>query len=175
MEVRGMVLPKGKGSRAKWAFYRIASPATPIENLRAYFQRLSPHRAINLIVLHHTGVDVPFTGVDGWYEIDRFHRQKRKWLGIAYHYGIDPDGGIWSLRPVRLIGAHAEGHNALSIGIVVWGDKKKTQAQYQALNRLLQVLQERFPSAKVALHGQLKPTACPSLDTALLKGVRWLK
>jgi N-acetylmuramoyl-L-alanine amidase len=169
-----MVLPKGKGDRAKWAFYRIASPATPIETLQAYFDRLSPHRAINLIVLHHTGADTPFSGVDDWYEIDRYHR-KKGWRGIGYHYGIAPDGSVWALRPVRLIGAHAEGHNALSIGVVVWGNKKKTEAQYQALNRLLQVLQRRFPSAKVALHGQLKPTACPSLDTARLKEVRWLK
>jgi N-acetylmuramoyl-L-alanine amidase len=169
-----MVLPKGKGDKAKWAFYRIASPATPIENLRAYFDRLSPHRAINLIVLHHTGADTFFSGVDSWYEIDRYHRS-RGWRGIGYHYGIDPEGGIWALRPVRLIGAHADGHNALSIGIVVWGNKKKTEAQYQALNRLLQALQQRFPAAKVALHSHLNPTACPSLDTARLKEVRWLR
>jgi len=169
-----MVLPKGKARETKWAFYRIASPATPIESLQEYFDALSPVRAINLIVLHHTGADAPFKGIDSWYEIDRYHR-KKGWRGIGYHYGIDPAGSIWALRPSRLIGAHADGHNALSIGIVVWGNKKKTDAQYETLNRLLKVLQKRFPSAKVALHSHLSKTACPSLDTTRLKEVRWLK
>jgi N-acetylmuramoyl-L-alanine amidase len=169
-----MVLPKGKPKETKWAFFRIASPATPLESLQDYFDGLSPVRAINLIVLHHTGADAPFRGVDSWYEIDRYHR-KKGWRGIGYHYGIDPEGGVWSLRPARLIGAHADGHNALSIGVVVWGNKKKTDAQYEALNRLLKVLQRRFPSARVALHRHLKATACPSLDTKRLKEVRWLK
>ena len=169
-----MVLPKGKARETKWAFLQIASLATPIEDLQAYFDSLSPVRAINLIVLHHTGADTPFKGINSWYEIDRYHR-KKGWQGIGYHYGIAPDGSIWSLRPARLIGAHANGHNALSLGIVVWGNKKKTDAQYEALNRLLKVLQKRFPSAKVARHGQLEPTACPSLDTKRLKEVRWLK
>ena len=169
-----MVLPKGKARETKWAFYRIASPATPIEDLQGYFDALTPIRAINLIVLHHTGADTPFRGIDSWYEIDRYHR-KKGWRGIGYHYGIDPTGSIWSLRPARLIGAHAEGHNALSIGVVVWGNKVKTDAQYEALNRLLSVLQKRFPSAKVALHSQVGKTACPSLDTKRLKEVRWYK
>jgi N-acetylmuramoyl-L-alanine amidase len=169
-----MVLPKGKARETKWAFARIATPATPIEDLQGYFDSLSPVRAINLIVLHHTGADTPFRGIDSWYEIDRYHR-KKGWRGIGYHYGIDPAGGVWSLRPARLIGAHANGYNALSIGVVVWGNKKKTDAQYEALNRLLKVLQKRFPFAKVARHGQLEPTACPSLDTKRLKEVRWLK
>jgi len=169
-----MVLPSGKARETKWAFYRIATPTTPIEDLQAYFDALSPVRAINLIVLHHTGADTPFRGIDGWYDIDRYHRSKG-WKGIGYHYGIDPMGGIWSLRPTRLIGSHAEGHNALSIGVVVWGNKTKTDAQYEALNRLLKVLQKRFPSAKVALHSHLKKTECPSLDTKRLKEVRWYK
>jgi N-acetylmuramoyl-L-alanine amidase len=167
-----MVLPKGKNMI--WAFTRIATPATPIESLQEYFDSLSPVRAINLIVLHHTGADTPFRGINSWYDIDRYHRS-RGWRGIGYHYGISPDGSIWSLRPARLIGAHADGYNALSLGIVVWGNKQKTDAQYQALNRLLQVLQKRFPSARVALHSQLGKTACPSLDTSKLKEVRWLK
>jgi len=169
-----MVLPKGKARETKWAFYRIAPPFTPIETLQDYFDALSPVRAINLIVLHHTGSDAPFKGIDSWYEIDRYHR-KKGWRGIGYHYGIDPMGSIWSLRPARLIGAHAEGHNALSIGVVVWGNKVKTDAQYEALNRLLSVLQKRFPSAKVALHSQVGKTACPFLDTKRLKEVRWYK
>jgi len=167
-----MVLPTGK--EYKWAFYRIATPTAPIEDLQGYFDSLTPVRAINLIVLHHTGADTLFKGVDSWYDIDRYHRS-RGWKGIGYHYGIDPAGGVWSLRPARLIGAHAEGHNALSLGIVVWGNKYKTDAQYEALNRLLKVLQKRFPSAKVALHSQLGKTACPSIETKRLKEVRWLK
>ncbi len=169
-----MVLPTGKARETKWAFFRIATPATALETLQGYFDSLTPVRAINLIVLHHTGKDTLFKGIDSWYDIDRYHR-KRGWKGIGYHYGIDPYGGIWSLRPARLIGAHTEGYNALSLGIVVWGNKQKMDAQYEALNRLLQVLQKRFPSAKVALHSQLNKTACPSLDITRLKEVRWYK
>jgi N-acetylmuramoyl-L-alanine amidase len=169
-----MVLPSKNPKATKWAFYRIASPATPIESLQDYFDSLAPIRAISLIVLHHTGSDAPFKGIDSWYDIDRYHRSKG-WKGIGYHYGIDPAGGIWSLRPARLIGAHADGYNALSLGVVVWGNKQKTDAQYEALNRLLKVLQKRFPSAKVALHSHLNKTACPLLDTKRLKEVRWYK
>jgi len=161
-----MVLPKG--GKRDWVFYRINPPFSA----RDY----NPKRVIDLIVIHHTGADAPFRGVDSWYDIHRYHRDSRGYLGIGYHFGIDPEGKLYALRPLSLIGAHCAGYNSKSIGIVLWGYKNKTQAQYDTLREFLLTLQKRFPLAKVAEHRDLGRTKCPAIDRSKLKeGIRWLK
>ena len=75
-------------------------------------------RKINLIVIHcsATRSNVDFSPED----LDRCHRE-RGFAGCGYHFYITKDGLVHAMRPVELIGAHARGYNANSIGICYEG------------------------------------------------------
>ena len=53
-------------------------------------------------------------------DIDRWHRE-RGWLKIGYHYVIKRDGTVETGRELEEVGAHAKGHNAISVGICMVG------------------------------------------------------
>ena len=75
--------------------------------------------ATELIVLHHTG---GAAGEDpSAAEIDAIHRGQR-WLGVGYHYLIRKDGAIERGRPAPVVGAHAAGMNARSVGVALCGN-----------------------------------------------------
>lgn len=75
-------------------------------------------RNINLIVVHcsATRADHALTTE----ELETIHR-RRGFRGIGYHYYIRRDGTVANTRPLELIGAHAKGHNAHSIGLCYEG------------------------------------------------------
>ena len=75
-------------------------------------------RSINLIVVHcsATRADHALTTE----ELETIHR-RRGFRGIGYHYYIRRDGTVANTRPLELIGAHAKGHNAHSIGLCYEG------------------------------------------------------
>ena len=105
-------------------------------------------------------------------DIDRWHRQ-RGFAQIGYHYVIYLDGTIHKGRPIELVGAHCQGHNAHSIGICYIGglatDNKtpkdtRTPEQKQAMLNLLKELRAKFPAAKIHGHRDYAAKACPSFD-----------
>ena len=53
-------------------------------------------------------------------ELEENHRC-RGFRGIGYHYYIRKDGTVINTRALELVGAHAKGHNAHSIGICYEG------------------------------------------------------
>lgn len=124
-------------------------------------QKMTIPRTIRKIVVHHTGFDAPFPSTN-WVHIDQAHKRKG-WIGIGYHFGVDPEGAIWVLRPPSVVGAHTAGHNADSLGLVIWGYKQKTEQAIQSLIKLTALLAKRF-NAEVYFHRDLGKTLCPYLD-----------
>ena len=109
--------------------------------------------------------------------IRRYHRSLG-WRDIGYHYVIYPDGSVHAGRPVEEPGAHTEGHNAQSIGIVYVGGlaadghpaDTRTEAQCLALLQLVQDLMEEHPITSIHGHNEFANRACPCFDVQ-----QWLK
>lgn len=134
-------------------------------------------RRINEIIIHcaATPEGKNFTVQD----IDRWHRQ-RGFKCIGYHFVIYRDGSIHKGRPLEQIGAHCTGHNANSIGICYIGgcaaDGKtakdtRTDAQREALKRLVAELKTAYPAATIHGHREYANKACPSFDVQKEFGV----
>jgi N-acetylmuramoyl-L-alanine amidase len=121
-------------------------------------------RRINLIVVHHTATDRD-ASVEA---IRRFHVEERGWGNIGYHYVVEEDGSVQVGRHESMVGAHAAGQNANSLGVAVVGDntvpdQKWNDAQREALRDLLGDLLRRYPASRVCGHRDLEgaATLCP--------------
>lgn len=126
-------------------------------------------RHIDKIIIHCTatkeGVDVSAATINDWH----IHRG---WKGIGYHFVIRLDGSIEKGRPVEQIGAHVQGMNRNSIGVVYVGgldqNKKpkdtRTKKQKKALIELIADLQDQFPEATIHGHNEFAAKACPCFD-----------
>lgn len=128
-------------------------------------ERLVLRERTEMLVLHHTG---GMAGEDpDAAQIDAIHRGLC-WTGVGYHYLIRKDGTIEKGRPAVLIGAHAEGANARSIGVALSGnfcEEEPTPAQIESCAMLLSTLSEAFDvpldTEHVLGHCDLAATACP--------------
>ena len=120
-------------------------------------------RFINLIVIHCTatknGVGVPVETIGRWHK-------SRGFKMIGYHYVIQPDGRVDTGRDEEVPGAHAQGHNAHSIGVCLVGglgghDRLNpglyTEAAWESLRIVVQDLMDRYPEARVVGHRDLSP------------------
>ena len=129
-------------------------------------------RSINMIVVHcsATRADCALTTED----LETIHR-RRGFRGIGYHYYIRRDGTVVNTRALELVGAHAKGHNAHSIGICYEGGltasgqpaDTRTLHQKASLVALLRELKRVFPRALIVGHHDLNPMkACPCFNAA---------
>jgi N-acetylmuramoyl-L-alanine amidase len=126
-------------------------------------------RRINELIIHCTATPEgrPVT-VE---EITEWHKNKG-WKTIGYHYVIDLNGMVHNGRPVEQVGAHCEGHNANSIGIVYVGgcdaDMKpkdtRNYSQKVAMLKLVRLLKEQYPGVSIHGHNEYAAKACPSFD-----------
>lgn len=142
-------------------------------------------KSTELIVIHcsatHASMDI------GVREITQWHIQ-RGFDTVGYHYVIRRNGELEVGRPEGVIGAHARGHNANSIGVCLAGGVNRqniaqnnfTAEQYTTLASLLKQLKMRYPEARILGHRDLSPDkngdgkitanefikACPSFDVA---------
>lgn len=140
-------------------------------------------RRIDLILVHCTatpeGKDYTVEQIRQWHTAPK--PKGNGWSDIGYHYVIYRDGSVHLGRDVDIVGAHCEGFNPHSIGIVYVGglefipdvpidklpDKDtRTDAQKLALLDLLVKLRELYPNAKIAGHRNYdkKGKTCPSFD-----------
>lgn len=126
-------------------------------------------RKIDKIVVHCTDSD---DSLDiGFREVDEWHRQ-RGWLspsGIScgYHYIVRRDGRIEKGRPEDEVGAHCEGQNSSSIGIVWVGRKQISKDQWMSLLNKLRDICDRHGIGveKVFGHTEFNPhKTCPNLS-----------
>ena len=135
-------------------------------------------RKIDAIVIHcsATRVSLPVTVRD----IDSWHRA-RGFKKIGYHYVIYMDGSVNPGRPVEEVGAHAEGHNATSVGICYVGGlddrgrpaDTRTPEQKIAIRTLVNELKGRYPQARTVVgHRDLSPD---KNGNGVIEKWEWLK
>ena len=137
-------------------------------------------RPINLIVIHCSATpnddtlfrgkagdadfQTPLTAIDAWHRQRGFRRDPAARaifnpdLGaIGYHYVIYRAGVVVTGRGEAEIGAHAQGHNARSLGICLVGIDAYTPSQWESLRTLVNGLLARYPLARVVGHRDLSP------------------
>jgi N-acetylmuramoyl-L-alanine amidase len=132
-------------------------------------------RTITEIIVHCTatpeGKDYTVEDIRKWHTAKPPHG--RGWSDIGYHYVIDRKGHILPGRDVDIIGAHCEGHNAHSIGVVYIGGVSalngkpkdtRTLAQKASLIRCLTELKSLYPQAKIYGHCNFSSKECPCFD-----------
>ena len=114
-----------------------------IQETNLDFVSLSPRSSTSLIVLHHVG----------------------------YHYVVHKDGLIERGRPVDMIGSHAQGSNAFSVGICMVGDfnqEDPSAEQIEAVSQLVAVLGDKYgivlDTNGVKPHREVCETECPGAN-----------
>ena len=128
-------------------------------------------RKINKIIVHCSatpeGRDVKTETIKDW------HVNSNHWKDIGYHYVIELDGSIHKGRDESVVGSRCSGQNSNSIGICYVGGVAKdgktpkdtrTDAQKDALIKLLKELRAKYPNATIHGHREFAAKACPSFD-----------
>jgi peptidoglycan hydrolase-like protein with peptidoglycan-binding domain len=119
---------------------------------------LAKRSKIDMIVLHHAA-----TKHCTVYNINQWHLANG-WSMIGYHYFINKKGEVFKGRPDDVIGSHAKGYNATSLGLCFEGDFEKevpTQEQIEAGLELVSYLKKKYNIKKVKGHKDLMATSCP--------------
>ncbi len=116
-------------------------------------------RPIDTIIIHYTdSADVSASTIDAWHKA-------RGWNGIGYHFVIRKNGAIEKGRNLALIGAHAEGHNTGSIGIVLTGSNAVSwypaNVQINTLKRLIRDIEGVYKIKRMLFHRDVGSTDCP--------------
>lgn len=102
---------------------------------------------VKLAVVHHSdsGNNYSAAEVPGILRsIQAFHMDGRGWSDIAYNFVVDKFGGIWEGRgggidrPV--IGAHAQGFNTNTVGVMVIGDYTQATPSAASLESVARVI-----------------------------------
>ncbi|MDJ0521309.1 MAG: peptidoglycan recognition family protein [Planctomycetota bacterium] len=129
-----------------------------------------PMQRVRRITLHHTA-EVAGQGTRSDAElvkgIQDFHRNKRGWADIGYHWIIGLDGHVYEGRALDVQGAHAgSGNNGENLGISVIGDFTQglpPARQLRTTQRFLeaQLAYYGIPIDELHGHRDLKPTECP--------------
>lgn len=131
-------------------------------------------RDIDLIVIHcsATANGVPLTAngetpietIDRWHRVRKFERThdarvrfNPNLTSIGYHYVVYVTGDVAPGRALAEAGAHAQGHNANSIGICMVGMDAYTLSQWSALRAVVEALTKLYPEARVCGHRDLSP------------------
>lgn len=102
---------------------------------------------VKLAVVHHSdsGNNYSQADVPGILRsIQAFHMDGRGWSDIAYNFVVDKFGGIWEGRDGGIdravIGAHAQGFNTNSVGVMVIGDYTAATPSAAAIESVSQVI-----------------------------------
>lgn len=149
----------GAETQQSLSFYSILFHLIPFKDMRE----------INEIIIHCTAT--PEGREVSADEIRKWHKA-RGFKDIGYHYVIHLDGRVENGRNIETVGAHCEGHNANSIGVVYVGGLAKdgktpkdtrTAKQKAALKWLVGGLVVHF-GASVHGHNEYSDKACPCFD-----------
>lgn len=148
-------------------------------------------RPIDLVVIHcsaslngdslfrgdpgSAGRRAPTETIDAWHK-ERGFRRDYNWRvkfnpaldAIGYHYVIQTNGAVATGRSPGEVGAHAQGHNATSLGICLVGTDQFSAAQWAALKALVELLLKQTPGLEVVGHRDLPDVhkVCPGFDVA---------
>jgi hypothetical protein len=105
---------------------------------------------LNTIVVHHTAISNASVT-----EIQELHMDGRGFADIAYHFLIDSEGNIYEGREINIRGAHVQGFNTGSVGVVLLGnfnDEEPTKAQLNSLRNLVDYLRYTYEIRYLAGH-----------------------
>ena len=166
------VTPKGDGLQV--------GPDSVVSNYGGKTIRLKrSKRRIDEIIVHCTATP---EGRDMTVEqIRQDHIKNNHWSDIGYQYVVYRDGTVHLGRDVDISGAHAEGHNSHSIGVVYVGGVEnrpgvpytqlkakdtRTEQQKASLLALLMDLRKLYPKARIIGHRDVDThgKSCPSFD-----------
>ena len=105
---------------------------------------------LNTIVVHHSAY--PYAGPQ---EVQDLHMDRRGFADIAYHFLIDAEGTIYEGRELNVRGAHVQGFNTGSVGIVLLGNFNEEQPgedQLSSLRSLVDYLRYNYEIRYLAGH-----------------------
>lgn len=78
------------------------------------------------VIIHHSykpsHCNSPNDCVQAVHSMQNFHMDDRGWNDIGYSFAVGGDGLVYQGRGFQVIGAHAPGYNARSVGICIIGD-----------------------------------------------------
>jgi len=106
--------------------------------------------ALNTIVVHHSA----YPGA-GPLEIQSLHMERRGFADVAYHFMIAADGTIYEGRDLHIRGAHVQGFNTGSVGVVLLGnfnEEEPGDAQLNSLRALVDYLRYAYDIRYLAGH-----------------------
>ena len=107
-------------------------------------------KVLNTIVVHHSA-----TAYGNPNEVQDLHMDGRRFADVAYHYLIDTEGTIYEGREINIRGAHVQGFNTGSVGIVLLGnfnEDQPTESQIESLQELVDYLRYAYEIQYLAGH-----------------------
>lgn len=123
------------------------------------FGSLTTRKSTKRVIVHHSAGSTGSAAV--------FHRQHQAqgWSSIGYHFVILPTGVVERGRPENTVGAHAQGSNSDSLGVVLVGNFEATKPTPAQINSLAWLLKEhifkKYGELPVVGHRDVMATACP--------------
>ncbi|QPC84232.1 N-acetylmuramoyl-L-alanine amidase [Phototrophicus methaneseepsis] len=145
-------------ARAENGFYGPGNPG----GWRVYDAPLA--EVYTTLVVHHSSyifIDDRRTLLD----IQRLHREDRRWADVAYHYFVGRDGVLYEGRDIHVRGAHVEGANTGSVGVCFLGNYVHDElpaAQIQGTFVLMRWLADTLQLTHIATHRAFNDfTECP--------------
>ena len=148
----------------------IVGPATLAKLIPNRFKK--SRRNITKIIIHCSATP---EGEDKTVADIRKDHKAQGWSDIGYHYVVYRNGHVEPGRDVDIIGAHCDGHNTHSIGVVYVGGLAKdgktakdtrTEEQKAAMLCLLMDLKKIYPKARIHGHRDFARKDCPCFDAA---------
>jgi hypothetical protein len=147
---------------------------------RAPVLPMQPHQPVRITVHHTAGRQDPARPLaDKMRALQRFSQEqgtlgdgrvKKAWADIPYHFYIAHDGAVGEGREIGYVGdSNTEYDLRGHVQVVLEGnfqDEPVTDAQYQALRRLVAHLARRYrvPPERITGHKDNAPTLCPGQD-----------
>jgi peptidoglycan recognition protein len=128
---------------------------------------------VNDVIIHHTAIPNLARGLSreevatAIRNIDIFHTNSRKWVGIGYNHLADQDGRAWEGRGFGRAGAHTVNWNSRSLGIAALIDSNlsvPSEALWAALREIIQQgIKGGFitPDYRLWGHRDHSSTSCP--------------
>ena len=125
------------------------------------------HDSYQTLIVHHSAF-YESDGLATLLEVQRLHREDRKWADIGYHFLVDVDGTIYEGRDLGVRGVHTFGHNTGSVGVCLLGDfrfRAPSAEQLQATIAVGRWLVEQLTLTHLAGHSQFnESTVCPGAE-----------
>jgi hypothetical protein len=154
-------LPPNHDARFENGFYSAENP----EGWRVYEGEL--HETYTTIVVHHSVIYIN-DDADSLLDVQRLHREDRRWADVAYHFFIGRDGNIYEGRDIHVRGTHTGGYNTGTLGICFLGNYEEialNDLQIQAFDRLMRWLLYRLQPTHIAGHKDFNAiTQCPGAN-----------